>query len=204
MASPASTQKKSMVPELFPGASTMDPFSSEFALAWYASMFDGEDLTAVTTLVPSGDMAEDAGFLAGKGCEIYVCDEDKAKLDEAKRQVKNNKGELRGAFDKSLFELKPWHLGTVDLIVDRTLLASLEPSQRFGYANRMARCLRPGGRLVGLFRINDEERSEAPYATDMKEFRQSVLRYFHVDVFRVAAPPKPGDDAVWAACLRLK
>lgn len=66
-----------------------------------------------------------------------------------------------------------------DLIYERTFLCSLAPSLRPEYADKMARLLRPGKRLIGFFFYGSQS-DPPPYAITRPEVEQLLGDHFEL------------------------
>lgn len=71
------------------------------------------------------------------------------------------------------------HEGQYDLIVEQTFFCALDPSLRQNYASKMARLLKPGGKLSGLLFNRSFEKSP-PFGGDENEYRQLFSPYFDI------------------------
>ncbi|HLP26466.1 MAG TPA: methyltransferase domain-containing protein [Acidobacteriota bacterium] len=92
-----------------------------------------------------------------------------------------------------------------DVVYERTFLCALPPDLRPQYVNRMARLLAPGGVLVGLFYLG-EEQGGPPYQLHAADEAQLFGPHFVLVQDQAAAEPFPlfGDNERWREYRRIK
>jgi hypothetical protein len=181
--------------------STGDPFGPEFATAWLESLVEA-GLVAGPVLVASEEMLAEAVALALRGVDVKLAASG-AAADRCRDEAKRAGARLKAVFPGGVFGVKPWQMGSVATIFDRTVFAGLEPDQRFAYVSRMGRILAPEGRLIGVFRLGGDG-GDAPRALPRERFEQLFFRYFTLEQFVLAAPAAPGADEAWCGVLRRK
>ena len=85
-----------------------------------------------------------------------------------------------------LFAAPAAGLGPFDLAVENTCFCAIDVARRDEYVAVLARLLRPGGKLIGLFYAH-ERPGGPPYATTEAEVRQRLAAHF--DVVRAEIVP---------------
>jgi SAM-dependent methyltransferase len=78
------------------------------------------------------------------------------------------------------------HIGQYDIIVEQTFFCALSPtpSQRQAYADQVARLLRPGGKLMGLwFKFPLTDKPNPPHGGSKAEYLSYLHPHFTVRTF---------------------
>jgi SAM-dependent methyltransferase len=136
--------------------------------------------------VPGCGSGHDALLLAQRGFEVAAVDISPTAVVRAR--------ELFAATDRTadvreadLLAL-PDDLREFDLVLEHTCFCAVPPERRDDYVDAVARSLRPGGRLLGLFFMIEPEEGP-PFGATEEEVRHRFGPQFTVD--HVEAPPEP-------------
>jgi SAM-dependent methyltransferase len=104
-------------------------------------------------LVPGCGSARDVRWLADKGFAVDAIDFSAEAIERARQVLHGSSARLWQADFFALPDSSPY-----DLIFERAFLCALPPRLRPDYAAKMARLLRPGGLLAGLFYLADTDK----------------------------------------------
>ena len=131
--------------------------------------------TRGTVLVPGcGTDHEVLHFFRTAGFEVTAIDFSTVAVGQIKKALGNFDGKIiRGDFFK--FDLQ----NRFDLIYERTFLCALHPRRWPNYAKRVARLLRPRGRLVGIFFYGTEP-DPPPYPLSEARAAEIFSKYFRL------------------------
>ena len=89
----------------------------------------------------------------------------------------------------SFFEIDAVHNGTFDVVIEQTFFCAISPEQRTSYVSTVARALKQGGMLAGLFYHTGEE-GGPPFNTT----REDIVKHFS-DSFEIRQLTKAEDSA---------
>lgn len=109
--------------------------------------------TVSHVLVPGCGSARDVRWLADKGFAVDAIDFSGEAIERAKAVLHGSSARLWQADFFAVPEHSPY-----DLIFERAFLCALPPRLRPDYAAKMARLLRPGGLLAGLFYLAETDK----------------------------------------------
>lgn len=115
--------------------------------AWIAQQKD-----ALRVLVPGCGSGYEVGLFAEHGHDVLGIDFSDAALEAAQRVLGTFADRVQRA-DFFTLDEEPF-----DLVYERTFLCALPRSRWRQWGERVARLVRPGGRLAGFFYFNDNER----------------------------------------------
>ena len=87
------------------------------------------------------------------------------------------------------FGIDSAHNGVYDLLIEQTFFCAISPEQRPSYVSTVARALKQGGMLAGLFYHTGEE-GGPPFNTT----HEDILKYFS-DLFEIQQLSKSEDSA---------
>ncbi len=176
--------------------------SGATAASWLEGLVKGGSLKPCRALVLSAAMTEEAVALAGLGFHITVVDPDAGRM-KALEDAARSHGVKIHTIETDLFRTRAPLYGTVDLVVDRTLMPSMDPIRRAEWSFKAGRLLHKDGRLIGLFPIG---RSQAgpPFAISSDELRHALDRHFIVELLEPAGDTTPGETRGWKGIFRRK
>ncbi len=169
-----------------------------------AALGRGEVAGPGRALVPGCGFGHDVRLLAARGFDALGIDFAPRALAGARRLAAA--AGVRGArFERrDLFRLPRTFDGAFDLVFEQTCFCAVHPGRRDEYARAMARVLRPGGLLLGLFFLIRPEEGP-PFGTTPGEVRHRFTGsgLFALEEARVpeeSVPPRQGRE--WLAFLR--
>ena len=89
----------------------------------------------------------------------------------------------------NFFEMDVVHNGTFDMVIEQTFFCAISPEQRISYVSTVARALKQGGMLAGLFYHTGEE-GGPPFNTT----REDIVKLFS-DLFEIRQLTRAEDSA---------
>ena len=124
-------------------------------------------------LIPGCGTGYEVRAFAERGHDVLAIDFSDAALDAARREL----GKLANLVRKDDFfslQEKPF-----DVVYERAFLCALPRSRWPAWGRRVAELLRPGGELVGLFYIDDNERGP-PFGIARQELDSLLQEHFQL------------------------
>lgn len=137
--------------------------------------FDQLTNSDLRILIPGAGNAYEAEYLHQKGFKnVFVVDLAPSALKNLQERVPEFPEDhlIEGNF----FE----HKGQYDLIVEQTFFCALHPELRSQYAAHMNLCLKPGGKLVGVWFDDDLNTEHPPYGGHGEEYRECFKDHFRI------------------------
>jgi len=153
---------------------TDQPSKTHFFCRQIRTRIEDKTLTPGRAMVLGGDMIDEVELLLEFDYQVTLVDPTGRDLDLARQRGLS----LTWAAKRSFMDVEPWHVGHLDLVVDRTSMDILLPRDRFAYANRMARFLPSGSFLAGLYRLGQGDETQPPYSLTRASFSRILGRYF--------------------------
>lgn len=153
-------------------------------------------------LVLGADMIEEATALSKLGFEVLVTDTSSEALSRTSHAVHAQGGKI-GAVHADFFKVRQYFYGSVELIVDRTMLPGLPPIRRADWSYTVNRCLPKDGHLFGLFRVGRGV-GGPPYSMTGDEVKKMLSRLVVLETFAQVGNAGPGRDQAWMGIFRKK
>lgn len=157
--------------------------------------------TKLCVLVPGAGHGTDAIAWAAAGHDVTAVDHapDAVRLSRERSRAAGHRLRILLA---DILDL-PTHLcGTFDAVWEQTCFCALAPDQRRGYVGAMARALRPGGLLYGLFWEHGRS-GGPPYNVSEACVRSAFDDLFEI-ISVVAATPLPDREREFVVVLRRR
>jgi len=173
---------------------------SQFFLQQLRELLDNDVLIPGRAMVLGGDMIEEVELLLERGYQITLVDPTGNDINRAKQRGLS----LKWATKTSFLDIKPWHVGHLDLILDRLTLNSLEPEDRFAYANIMGRFLTGGSFLAGLYRLGSGPETHASHTLTRDYFQNILGRYFRSEHPKLMTPESQGATSMMFHLLQRR
>lgn len=164
----------------------------------YLDDWDDGFIRGARVLVPGCGSGHDVRALAAAGARVTGLDLSPTAVEVAREQAtEDGEDYLEG----DLFE---WSgQGLYDAIWEHTCFCAIGPEDRPRYAEAVARLLRPGGRLIGVFYLNpDNDEGGPPFASSREEILRHLEPSFSLEREKVpdrAFPSREGRE--WLAQL---
>lgn len=137
--------------------------------------FDQIEDKSLKILIPGAGNAYEAEYLHQLGFQnVFVVDLAPSALTNLQERVPDFPADhlIEGNF----FD----HQATYDLIIEQTFFCALHPDLRSNYAIHMNRCLKPGGKLVGVLFEDDLFTDHPPYGGYRDEYRSYFEDHFRI------------------------
>ncbi len=149
-------------------------------------------------LIPGCGSAGDLPLLLDCGHQVLAIDFSEAAVAIAQAQWPQAAASIRQADYFALAEDKPF-----DAVFERAFLCALPPRLHADYASKMARLLKPGGVLAGVFFIADTQRGP-PFGLSMPALRALLEPAFTLECQRQQADGVPvfGGSEYWMVWRR--
>ncbi len=148
-------------------------------------------------LVPGAGSGHDAVALAQAGLDVVAVDFAPGAI-AAIQALSAAAGVRLEAVEGDALAPPPVWDGTFDWIFEHTCFCAIDPARRDDYVATMARLLRPGGRLVGVFFTHGDV-GGPPFDTSAAELRERFGGAFEIETLAQAAesvPHRAGEEHV--------
>ncbi len=143
-------------------------------------------------LVPGCGTGHDVRAIATGGAEVIG-------LDVAPSAVQAAQGRSRVGGETyvcgDLFAPPEGWQGTFDWVVEHTCFCAISPSRRLDYAESVARLLKPGGHLLGIFFLNpNHDEDGPPYGCTRDELDGLFAQGFELEAEQSTLPTYEGRE----------
>jgi cyclopropane fatty-acyl-phospholipid synthase-like methyltransferase len=155
----------------------------------FIKLFESKTILPGKTLIPGCGRGHEVIYLAENGFEVTAVDYSPGAVNHLKSTVqeRNLKCEV---LHLDFFGIDSSHNGVYDLLIEQTFFCAISPEQRSSYVSTVARALKKGGMLAGLFYNTGEEEGGPPFNTT----REDIKKYFS-DSFEIRQLSKTEDSA---------
>jgi cyclopropane fatty-acyl-phospholipid synthase-like methyltransferase len=155
----------------------------------FIKLFESKTILPGKTLIPGCGRGHEVIYLAENGFEVTAVDYSPGAVNHLKSTVqeRNLKCEV---LNMDFFGIDSAHNGVYDLLIEQTFFCAISPEQRSSYVSTVARALKKGGMLAGLFYHTGEEEGGPPFNTT----REDIKKYFS-DSFEIRQLSKAEDSA---------
>jgi cyclopropane fatty-acyl-phospholipid synthase-like methyltransferase len=155
----------------------------------FIKLFESKTILPGKTLIPGCGRGHEVIYLAENGFEVTAVDYSPGAVNHLKSTVqeRNLKCEV---LNMDFFGIDSAHNGVYDLLIEQTFFCAISPEQRSSYVSTVARALKKGGMLAGLFYNTGEEEGGPPFNTT----REDIKKYFS-DSFEIRQLSKAEDSA---------
>ena len=154
----------------------------------FVNLFESKTIFPGKTLVPGCGRGHEVIFLAENGFEVTAVDFSLGAINYLKSTVQERKLKCE-ILHMNFFEMDAVHNGTFDMVIEQTFFCAISPEQRTSYVSTVARALKQGGMLAGLFYHTGEE-GGPPFNTT----REDIVKHFS-DSFEIRQLTKAEDSA---------
>ena len=138
----------------------------------FVNLLESKAIFPGKTLVPGCGRGHEVIFLAENGFEVTAVDFSLGAINYLKSTVQERKLKCE-ILHMSFFEIDAVHNGTFDVVIEQTFFCAISPEQRTSYVSTVARALKQGGMLAGLFYHTGEE-GGPPFNTT----REDIVKHF--------------------------
>lgn len=144
----------------------------------FVKLWQEKKLPVGKVLVPGCGRGHEVVFLAENGFEVTAIDFSKGAVTYLEKALQE-RGLSGRVLHQDFFGLDDSHDGIYDLVLEQTFFCAIAPRQRRDYVLNVARMLRPGGMLVGLFYNTDKE-GGPPYNTTREDIETHFSGKFKI------------------------
>ena len=144
----------------------------------FVSLFENNTIVPSKTLVPGCGRGHEVVFLAENGFDVTAIDYSTGAVNYLNSVIQERQLNSR-VLHLDFFELDSTHDGLYDLLIEQTFFCAISPHQRPLYVETVARSLKKGGMIVGLF-YNTGREGGPPFNTT----REDIINHFS-DFFEI-------------------
>ena len=169
----------------------------------FVKLWQEEKLPVGKVLVPGCGRGYEVVFLAENGFEVTAIDFSEGAITHLENALKerNLKGRV---LHQDFFSMDDSHDGVYDLVLEQTFFCAIAPRQRQDYVLNVARILKPGGMLVGLFYHTDKE-GGPPYNTIRQDIESNFSKNFEIQQLdKTSLSAEQRKDKEWLGILKKK
>ena len=169
----------------------------------FVKLWQEEKLPVGKVLVPGCGRGYEVVFLAENGFEVTAIDFSEGAITHLENALKerNLKGRV---LHQDFFSMDDSHDGVYDLVLEQTFFCAIAPRQRQDYVLNVARILKPGGMLVGLFYHTDKE-GGPPYNTIRQDIESNFSKNFEIQQLdKTSLSVEQRKDKEWLGILKKK
>jgi methyl halide transferase len=169
----------------------------------FVKLWEEEKLTVGKALVPGCGRGHEVIFLAENGFEVTAIDFSKGAVTYLERALEERSLSGRVLY-QDFFGLDNSHDDVYDLVLEQTFFCAIAPRQRVDYALNVARILKPGGMLVGLFYHTNKE-GGPPYNTTPEDIEVNFAKNFKIqELYKTTLSAEQRKDKEWLGILIKK
>jgi SAM-dependent methyltransferase len=144
----------------------------------FIKLMEAGKLPAGKVLIPGCGRGHEVMYLAQNGFDVTGVDFAEGATSYLEKTLKERN--LNGrAVNHDFFELDDSHTGFYDFVLEHTFFCAINPSLRSDYSQTVARILKPGGKLIGLF-YNTGEESGPPHNTTREDIESIFSESFTI------------------------
>jgi methyl halide transferase len=155
----------------------------------FVRLLESKSILPGKTLIPGCGRGHEVIYLVENGFEVTAVDYSSGAVDHLKSTVEERKLKCK-VLHMDFFGISSDHNGVYDLLIEQTFFCAISPEQRSSYVSTVARVLKQGGMLAGLFYHTGEKEGGPPFNTT----REDILKHFS-DSFEIRELSKAEDSA---------
>jgi len=144
----------------------------------FVKLWEEGKLPLGKVLVPGCGRGHEVQFFAENGFAVTAIDFSAGAVTYLKNALQERNLEGR-VLHQDFFSLDDTHDGVYDLVIEQTFFCAIAPRQRQDYVLNVARMLKPGGMLVGLFYHTDKQ-GGPPYNTTREDIETHFSEKFKI------------------------
>ena len=138
----------------------------------FIKLYESNTIVPGKTLVPGCGRGHEVIYLAENGFEVTAVDYSSGAVNHLNSTVQEHKLKCK-VLHMDFFGIDSAHNGIYDLLIEQTFFCAISPERRPSYVSTVARVLKQGGMLAGLFYHTGEE-GGPPFNTT----REDILKHF--------------------------
>ena len=155
------------------------------------------------TLIPGCGRGHEVVYLAEKGFDVTAVDYSMGAVDYLRQVVQQRELDSK-ILHNDFFELNSTHDGIYDLLIEQTFFCAISPNERTLYVGTVARVLKSGGMLAGLF-YNTGQEGGPPFNTTEEDIIKHFSELFEIrDLAKAKNSAKQRKDKELLAILIKK
>jgi len=149
----------------------------------FIKLWDAGKLPVGKVLIPGCGRGHEVMFLAEKGFDVTGVDFAVGATSYLVKTLKERN--LTGrVLHQDFFALDDLHTEFYDLVLEQTFFCAIPPIQRPEYCKTVARILKPGGKLIGLF-YNTGEEGGPPHNTTLEDIETIFSKTFTIQELEI-------------------
>lgn len=166
----------------------------------FIKLWEEGKLPVGKALVPGCGRGHEVVFLAENGFEVTAIDFSSGAVTSLERSLEERNLDGR-VLHQDFFDLDNSHDGVYDLVLEQTFFCAIPPRQRPDYVLNVARVLKPGALLVGLFYHTDQE-GGPPYNTTREDIETHFSNHFIIhQLDKTSLSAEQRKDKEWLGIL---
>ena len=169
----------------------------------FVKLWEEGKLPLGKVIIPGCGRGHEAIFLAEKGFDVTGIDLAEGAVTFLANTLKERN--LAGrVLRQDFFSLDDSHNGVYDLALEHTFFCAIPPRQRQDYCLTVARLLKPGGVLAGLF-YNTGEEGGPPYNTAREDIETIFSKTFEIqELYKSPWSTPQRKDKEWLGILQKR
>ena len=169
----------------------------------FVSLLESNIISPCKTLVPGCGRGHEVIFLAKNGFDVTALDYSIGAVNYLNSAILERKLNSK-VLNLDFFQLDSTHDDLYDLLIEQTFFCAISPSQRLLYVETVARILKKGGMIAGLFYYTGQD-GGPPFNTT----RDDIVKYFSGsfeirELIRAKNSAEKRRDKEWLAILIKK
>jgi len=169
----------------------------------FVTLFESNLIVPGKTLVPGCGRGHEVVYLAENGFDVTAVDYSVGAVNHLKAVVEKRQLNTR-ILHMNFFELDPAYNEIYDLLIEQTFFCAISPEQRPMYVATVARALKKGGMLAGLFYHTGQE-GGPPFNTTQDDIVKSFSDSFEIrELAQAKNSAEQRKDKEWLAILVKK
>jgi len=144
----------------------------------FMNLLESNVITPGKTLVPGCGRGHEVVYLAENGFDVTAVDYSIGAVDYLRQVVQQRKLNIE-VLHIDFFDLNSTHDGIYDLLIEQTFFCAISPNERTLYVTTVARLLKSGGMLAGLFYNTDKE-GGPPFNTTEEDIIKHFSELFEI------------------------
>lgn len=169
----------------------------------FVNLLETNAIVSGKTLVPGCGRGHEVIFLAENGFDVTAVDYSPGAVNHLNSIIQERKLNSR-VLHMDFFELDSTHDGLYDLLIEQTFFCAISPNQRASYVDTVARVLKKGGMIAGLFYHTGQE-GGPPFNTTREDIVKHFSNLFEIrELDQAKNSAEQRKDKEWLAILTKK
>ncbi|MBC8284326.1 MAG: methyltransferase domain-containing protein [Nitrospinae bacterium] len=169
----------------------------------FVSLLESNTIVPGKTLVPGCGRGHEVVYLAENGFDVTAVDYSTGAVNHLKKTVQQQQLNSQ-VLHIDFFELDSTHDDVYDLLIEQTFFCAISPEQRPLYVATVARALKKGGMLAGLF-YHTGQQDGPPFNTTQEDILKHFSDSFEIrELAQAKNSAEQRKDKEWLAILVKK